>query len=317
MKILRLKIKKFSLFSALMLALLLSTTKAFTLEDAIIAVVNDELITLKELRDYIKETYLALTAEGVDQTKIKEIMLDLEINGINKLIEDKLVLSKANSIGVEIRDKAVEERINEIKKKYPSEQIFLEALEASGGTLSDLQEKIKEQMKIQFIINHEVNSKIYINPKDVTKYYNEHIDQFKKKEYVKLESIFISYLKGRTAAYEKATEALNFIREPEDFEKIAKKYSETPSIGKVERGQLLPEVEEAIFNLKINEVSSLIEVNNGIYIFKLIDKVSSSTASIADVKDSIRDILFQEKFKDRLTSWLEKLKKEAYIEIKK
>ena len=88
MKILRLKIKKFSLFSALMLALLLSTTKAFTLEDAIIAVVNDELITLKELRDYIKETYLALTAEGVDQTKIKEIMLDLEINGINKLIED-------------------------------------------------------------------------------------------------------------------------------------------------------------------------------------------------------------------------------------
>ena len=75
-------------------ALILSiASPCFAVDDTIIAVVNDELITLKDLKDYIRQTYAQLKTEGVEETTIKEIMLDLEVNGLDKLIQDKLVLS--------------------------------------------------------------------------------------------------------------------------------------------------------------------------------------------------------------------------------
>jgi peptidyl-prolyl cis-trans isomerase C len=84
----------------------------------------------------------------------------------------------------------------------------------------------------------------------------------------------------------------------------------------VERGQLLPLIEETVFNLKPDEISSLVEAGTGIYIFKLIGKSPAKISSLEDVKETIYDLLFKKKFKDSFTRWTEQLKKDAYIEIK-
>ena len=122
---------------------------SLAVEDAIIAIVNDELITLKDLKDYVRSTYVSLVAEGLDDTQIQAHMKDMEINGTNKLIEDKLILSKANNIGIKVREALVDERIEEMQSKYGSEQKLVEALIKNGATLTDLRNKIqlKETLK--------------------------------------------------------------------------------------------------------------------------------------------------------------------------
>ena len=289
---------------------------SLAVEDAIIAVVNDELITLKDLRDYAQSTYAGLVAEGISESQIQSIMSDLEENGINKLIEDKLILSNANKISLEVHEELVDERIAELKERYGSEQNLVTALVKTGATLTDLRNKLRNEMKITFIIDHEVKSKIYINPQEVTDYYEKNKDAFSRKAQVNLESIFIAYTDDKSAASAKANDALTQIQEGVDFKKVSEAFSEAPSVGVVERGQLLPLIEETVFNLEIDEVSSLVETESAIYIFKLIEKIPAEIPSLEDIKETINSILYREKFKNHFISWIAKLKREAYIEIK-
>ena len=293
-----------------------SAHSSFAVDDAVIAVVNDELITLRDLRDYIQSTYVGLVADGVSDDEIKKIMADLQVSGIEKLIEDKLILSQANKMGMEIRDKLITDRIDDIKKKYPSEQAFLDALLKHGVTISDLRKKIIEQLKIKFTVEREVHSQIFVNPQEVTEYYEAHADEFKRPERVFLESIYLGFGDDKDKAREKAQEALRQLKAGEDFNVVAKTYSEAPSLGTVERGQILPEIEKIIFSLENNQISDLVEIDKGIYIFKATARQGAETVGLSEVKDRIYDQISNQKFRAKFEDWLNKLKNDAYVEIK-
>jgi len=274
------------------------------------------LITLKDLKDYAQSQYVSLVAEGLTDTQIQEIMKDMEESGINKLIEDKLILSKANNIGIDIREAIIDERVKNVKETYGSEQKLINALVKNGSTITDLRNKIRDQLKTKFIIEHEVKSKIYVNPQEVTQYYDQNQNQFSREDRINLESIFIIYGADKKAALIKVVEAYKDVAAKKNFNDCIKQYSDMPSVGTIERGQLLPVIEEAVFNLKMNEISHLVEVDSGIYIFKLIGESPSDIAALEDVKDSIYNLLFAKKFKSEFLRWLENLKEDAYIEIK-
>src|SRR5208282_4573156 len=96
--------------------------------DGIIAIVNDDVITLKDLRQYIASIYSQLKIENKSPEEIKEIMGDYAQKGLDKLIEDKLILASANENEMDIRDEIVDKRLKEIKDHYVSEDDFLQAL---------------------------------------------------------------------------------------------------------------------------------------------------------------------------------------------
>lgn len=286
------------------------------LDDAIVAIVNDEVITLKDLQSYIRQTQASLVAEGVSPQQREALMAELGTEGINRLIEDKLILSRANEIDISVRDKLVDERLAEVRQKYGSEQALLEALVKNGATLTDLRNKILEQLKIKFVVEHEVKSKIFVNPQEVTQFYEENKGNFQKGERVNLDSIYIAFINDKEVARRRGGEALALLKEGRDFAEVAKQYSDTPSLGVVERGQLLPAIEETVFLLSEGEVSPLTEADTGIYIFKLKGRTPPQTAELKEVKEQIYTFLYRKKFKERFEQWLEKLKKGAYVEIK-
>jgi len=289
----------------------------FAVEDAIIAVVNDELITLKDLRDYAHSTYVSLVAEGVSDTQIQAIIKDMEINGIHKLIEDKLILSKAKEIGLTVREEIVDQRVAELGIKYGSKQNLVDALIKSGATVTDLRNKIRDQMKIKYIVDHQIKSKIHVNPQQVTDFYEQNKNRFNQQERVNLESIFMSYTANNKAAVlAKAHEALRQIKKEGNFAETAEEYSEAPSVGIIERGQLLSIIEETVFSLKPDEVSSPIETDTGVYIFKLTERIPPGISSLESVRETIHELLYKKEFKKQLVLWLDKLKEDAYIEIK-
>lgn len=307
---------RFLRFIFISVIVLTSPLPSCAVDDAIIAVVNDEVITLKDLRDYIRQTYVSLIAEGVEEQQLKAMMLELESDGINKLVEDRLILTRAKAIGIDVREKLIEQRLDEIKQRYPSEEVFLGALVKNGANITELRDKILDQLKIKFVVEHEVKSKIFVNPQEVTEFYEQNKDSFQKNERVNLESICITFLEDKEAARQRAKAALELIGQGADFLEVAKQYSDTPSVGVVERGQLQPAIEEVVFNLRENEVSPLMEAGTGIYIFMLKGKIPSETAEIKEVKDQIYQFLFTKKFRDSFTQWLQRLRENAYIEIK-
>ena len=298
--------------------ILLFPRHSFATDDAIIAVVNDEIITLKDLREYLNTIYLQLRSDGKSDEDIHKVMMDYEVNGINQLIDDKLLLDEANKKQMQVRPKLIDDRMDQIKKRYASEQEFLNSLAHEGLSLTDLRNKIADQLKIKYIVESQVRSKIHVNPQEVTDFYEKHFSEFRSAEKIDLNSIFIAYGDDQKKAAEKANQALSLLalKDGKNFDEIAKKFSDAPSIGLIEKGQMLPSLEKSIFKLKEGELSPLIETDSGIYIFLVRKGIPAKVSSLEEVKNDINDMLFQEKFHGRMKAWLEDLRKKAYVEIK-
>ena len=192
------------------------------IKDTIIAIVNNEAITLKDLKDYIGGVYRQLKVENKSPEEINEIMATYEQKGINQLIEDKLILVAAEEKGLIVKPDAVDKRLKEIKDRYSSEDDFLGSLNAQGITVTDLKNKLLNQMKARYIVDIEVKQKVFVNPQDVTNYYNVHPDEFGRKTRYNLQSIYISFNKGKSEARKRIAEARDRLVAGEDFEALNK-----------------------------------------------------------------------------------------------
>ena len=163
----------------------------------------------------------------------------------------------------------------------------------------------------------EVKDKIFINPQDVTDYYNKHRGDFNRKPMVNLQSIFVSFDKyGKQQARSRVDEARSRMLAGEDFDKVFKKYSDSSSVGEVQQGQMVDAVENEVFNLRLGEVSDPVEVENGVYVFKAIGISPGKQQTLAEVKDRIYGKLLDDQFQAKFKEWVDKLREKAYVEIK-
>ena len=97
-------------------------------------------------------------------------------------------------------------------------------------------------MKARYIVDVEVKNKVFVNPQDVTDYYNAHSDDFTRKTRYSLQSIYVSFDKGKQEARNRAAEARAKLAAGEDFDKVFKEYSEMASVGTMEQGQMVPAI---------------------------------------------------------------------------
>jgi len=306
------------LFIVFVLALLVAPRNAVAaVEDTIVAVVNDDVITLNDLKDYIDSQVAQMKLEGTSPGELKEFMEEMERNGLERIIDDKIILNAANKKDIKVEDEMVDRRVDGIRAQYKSEDEFVKALLEEGVSITDIRKKIVNQIKTKRLIDEEIRSKIYVNPQEVTEYYKNHFEEYQKPERVNLDSVFIAKDGAPDQALAKAKEALAKLKEGKDFKDIAKEYSQSPSVGVMKKGQALPEIEKTVFALNTGEISDICEVANGYYIFKLLGHSPKELAAIDEVKDDIYNKIFQQKFREKFNIWLEKLKKDAFIDIKK
>ena len=188
------KIKRLLCLCFLATFLFTGVPKAFCVfEDGIIAIVNDNIITLKDFKDYLGVVHVGLSSSGRSQEEIQEIMTYYQANGLDKLINDKLMVDEANKLELVIRDEMIDERVDEIKARYPSEKAFRDDVVAQGLNITDMRKKVVDQIKAQYIEDIRVRQRVFVSPQSVNAFYEENIHQFKKPETVVLDSIFIPF----------------------------------------------------------------------------------------------------------------------------
>ena len=286
------------------------------INDSIVAIVNNDVITLKDLKDYIGGVYRQLKIEHKSPEEIQATMVSYEERGVNQLVEDKLILAAANDKGIEIRPEMVTKKLQEIRDRYASDQDFLNEITAQGLTVTDLRNKMTNQFKSKYIVDIEVKNKIFLNPEDVTQYYNDHKEEFESKTKCDLDSIYIAFGKDKEGALKRIKEAREKLTAGEDFAKVSKEYSQAPSVGTLEQGQMVPAIEKEVFNLKKGELSQVVEVEGGAYIFKVNAITLGGLQSLEEVKDDIYNKLFVQQFQAKFKAWVGKLRDRSYVEIR-
>ncbi len=276
-------------------------------EDKIIAIVNCDVITQKDLNDFIGFMSMQLSRDykGRElEEKIQSMKLDL----LDRLIEDRLILQEAKKNNVKIDENRVKARINEIKKRYPSDAEFKDDLAKQGLIQADIESRTREQLLMYEIVEQMVKDKIIIRPDEVTSFYNKNIKEFVSGEERELETVALENDDlARTVSYE--------LRAGKKLVDLAAKYPLTVNKLNARRQELRKDIEDTVFKLDISEVSNPVKIDDKYYVFKLDNIIPARQLSLPEVQDKIYAFIFEKKMQEKLTKWLDELKQKSYIKI--
>ncbi len=277
-------------------------------QDKVVAIVNNEIITQKDLDDFfnfIRMQYSRDFKGKALEEKVGAMKQDL----LQRLIEDRIILGQAKNEKVSVDPERVKAKINDIKKHYALKSEFERDLAKQGLVQADLENKIREQMFMYNIIEQKVRSKIVVRPDEITSFYNQNKRQFLKPEERALTVIILSD--------EDQAKAVSYqLRLGTKLEALAERYLfSTDKLSASQGQELRSEIEEAVFKLGIGEVSNPVKVDARYYIFKLDNIIGSQLLSLDQAQSKIQTYLFEKKLQEALAKWLDELKKQSYIKI--
>ena len=311
-------------FLALIFAAALFSPGVYASEvvERIVAVVNDEIITDQDLNLVLAPVaaqYRTIYTGGELDARMKTARQEF----LNKLIEEKLILSEAKRKQVILKDAEVDEMMTEVRTKFPTRELFLKALEDQGITEKKLWNRFRDQIMTQKYVNYEVRSKVSVSPGEISEYYKTHEQEFVQGQRVKLQQILVREgARSDEEAKAFAESLVDQLRAGKTFEELAIAYSEGTeateggAMGWVEKGQLLGEIDDKIFELAEGGTTEPIKSALGYHIFKVTEKQEASAKPLSDVRNEIHDAIFKEKSKKRLDTFIGNLRKNAYISIR-
>ena len=293
------------------------------LVNKVVAVVNDEVITQQDVDQLLSVLYAQyVQAYKGDELlkKMEEVKKDL----LRQMIEDKLILSRAKELDVKVTAEDIKNKLAHIKAGFSSEKDFYNMLETQGITVANLKDRYRDQIMMKKLVDFEIRSRVSVLPSEATEYYEKHRQEFRHGGEYKVRHILIKA--GDDMGFDLAKIEIgrlhNRLKNGKDFAGLAKEYSQGPNkeqggaMGYIERGEMLEELEEAIFSLGVGDFSEPVKSEVGYHIFKVEDARHLGYFSLEDAQKGIKMMLFQKKFREKLDEWIAELSKEAYISIK-
>jgi len=247
--------------------------------DRVVAVVNDEAITLHELRDRLATVVRQLRSRGTPLPE-REI---LEKQLLDRLIVDRLQMQFAKESGLRIPDAELDAALRRIAENNRLALAdFRAALERDGIAWQRFREDIRAEITIARLREREVESRIVVSDGEIDNYL-AHPEQANQSAQVALGHIIVRVPEQadpvRLAQLRvRAEEALARIKSGQDFGQVAVSYSEAPdalSGGMIEPrpADRLPTLyAEAVANLQPGEVSGILRSPAGFHIVKLLDR---------------------------------------------
>lgn len=252
--------------------------------DKIAAIVEDDIILASELTQYSLNLAFQL---GIDPRKDPEKFVELEKRTLQNLINQKIMLVKAEEDSIQIDERQVdnvlEEQIQNMIQRVGSEA---ELEKQMGMSISKIKRKFRDDVRNNLKVERLKNTmfqKVTISRREVEEFYNSMKDSIPElKETVDISHILITVKPGEASS----DEALNRIKEikkrieaGEDFAELCRQYSEDPGskdrggeLGFIQRGDFVPEFEQAAFALKPGEFSDIVKTRFGYHIIQCIEK---------------------------------------------
>jgi len=208
------------------------------------------------------------------------------------------------------------------------ELLYQEAIEKGldkDAEVLDVLERTKKKVMAQKLVI-DIANQTELTDEELEKYYEANKDMFQDQEQVEASHILIKVNNPKDeeeskAAHDKVVEIAEKVKNGEDFSELAKQHSQCPSsakggnLGLFPRGTMVPEFENAAFDLRVGEVSEPVKTDFGYHIIKVNAKQAARKKPYEEVKDEVNKRLLQEKRKQAINQYTETLKENAKITV--
>ena len=274
---------------------------------------------------------------SAQQPPVGEQSTALRLNILHQMIEDEILMRRAEKLGLLATDEEVDRKFNEVKTPFTQEE-FDKRMKDQKITATDFKRDIRRSITVDKVLNKEIVSKINVSDQDITDYYNAHKAEFNLIEpqyHLALIDVTTApnqqvqnqndKAQNEADARKKIQMVANRLDSGDDFATLAMKYSENPQtsgnggdLGTVPESGLKatdPATREAIARLKPGQYSPIITVSDPaskrVMEFRIVKLVSKEPAGQRELADP----RVQQAIRSQLHDRREQLLKAAYYEV--
>lgn len=278
---------KVTAYFVLMLLLICSGVRdsAARTFDKIIAYVNDDVVTKRELDVLVNQR--AMELQQVYRFSEREALNEAERQRselLNRLVRQMLLLEAALTLKVMVGEAEIEQYVQDFKKRYKIEtdEEFKKQLNREGMTLVAFREQAERNLKAEKLVMGRIVPRLQVRESEIQEFFEENRDQLPTKtDKVHLRHIFVAFKPNqadRDTAFETVRKALDEITiDGTKFEELARRYTpkQNPSSQAgmliettMEELKRFPEMfQDVLTKLEIGEFSAPVEGNEGLYVF--------------------------------------------------
>jgi peptidyl-prolyl cis-trans isomerase SurA len=274
--------------------------------DTIAAVVNDGVITQRELDDRMGLIVHRLQQQNAPVPPMAQMRAQV----LNQMVLERIQLQKAKEDGITVDDAAVQRTLERLAQANGMDLATYRArIEAAGVPWTTFTRDARTELTLSKLREKEVDSKISVTDAEVANYIaSQRGPNAGQQNDLHFEHIFIKAPLNESqtdidAAKAKADALLKEAQSGEKFEKLAKSNSQAPDASKggdmgfLNPSKLPPEFVSAAATLRPGEINpDLIRTDDGFEIVRLVDRrTSQGTAGAAPtlVQTHVRHILLR------------------------
>lgn len=297
------------------LSLLYPCVSGSEVVDKILAIVNDDIITMSDVEKFVR-----VEKEG-RFTSVDNYFRDASLKDkLDVFIENLLVQQQAKKLKIEVSEKEVEAVVESIKKQnLITDEELKEQLRRANSSYKAFLEGIRSNLIRSRVLTRTMSQDVTVSEAKLKEYYDANPDEFRAEEY-RLQQVFIS--NRRQDATRRAQAAYAMLQQGAPFDQVAMEYSDDQSaktggdIGYVSKEDLVPELRQAVGLLATGTYSIPVLTPYGYHIVRVLDVKKNEALPFDAVKDSIRERVVKKESERQYKEYVRKLRAASYIEVK-
>ncbi|MCS0592171.1 peptidylprolyl isomerase [Massilia norwichensis] len=245
--------------------------------DSVYVIVNDEVITKREVDNRVNEIAARLRAQNAQLPDPE----DLRRQVVEAMITERAQLQLGKEYGVRVSDIELDRAIGRIAESQKmSVQEMRNQMEKEGMTFAQFREQIRNEIILQRLIDHEVDAKIQVSDAEIDTYLAAEKAAAADRVELDLSQILVRLPENPSpeqiaARKARADEVARQLRTGADYAKMAATYSDAPdalqggAIGWRDPNRLPTTFATELLKLKPGQVTPVIRTNLGFYILKV------------------------------------------------
>lgn len=268
--------------------------------------------------------YLALKAAQKNYGKSTAALSSAELGRVRSMAQrqhllESRVLASEEASATMVPPVTLQAALDEIRGRYTNSEEFIEDLALNGLDEAGFAAAMESELRVEAVLEKVGTRAGKVSDVDVELYYHYHPDQFRRPETRQVRHILITVNETiadntRSVAQQRISSiAARLLKEPQRFEEQALKHSECPTalqggaLGDLPRGKLFPALDAALFEMKIGEVSGVLETELGFHVLRCDAITVADVLSMEQASPHIRKLLELKRKRVCQQAWLKQL----------
>ena len=227
---------------------------------------------------------------------------------------EQCILSSAEAANVIVVGRTLSTRLEEIRKRYASDDEFTQDLERVGIGEVELERAVERDLRVDAVLEKVASSAATVSAVDAEIFYRLHPEAFDRPESRRLRHILLTFsnAKKKARAFAQLEACRYNVKGAENFGEMALRHSHCPTaadggiLGVVRRKQLYPELEPASFSLAEGEISRVLESPIGLHIVRCDEILPAGIMPFIEVRQRIIEHLYEQRRCKAQRDWIKR-----------